>query len=217
MAGVVEQLGGLLTLYAAAVGLFLFGELRDIRRVQQVMKPVSSLLFCIMAWQAGAFQSLFGQIMFGGLVACALGDVSLLSRAQAWFRAGLFAFLLGHVFFIGAFASLDWALPRAVAKAGLLVLVGAGVFRWLRRHAPQDMQLAVGVYVIIILGMVLAAFGAWGGGATVLLPIAAVMFAVSDIGVARDRFVKQSWLNKLLITPLYYGAQGLFAVSVGLV
>jgi uncharacterized membrane protein YhhN len=40
------------------------------------------------------------------------------------------------------------------------------------------------------------------------------MFAISDIAVARDRFVRQSLTNKIWGIPLYYLAQVLFAISV---
>jgi hypothetical protein len=40
------------------------------------------------------------------------------------------------------------------------------------------------------------------------------MFAISDMAVARDRFVTQTPANAFVITPLYFGAQLLFAVSV---
>jgi uncharacterized membrane protein YhhN len=45
------------------------------------------------------------------------------------------------------------------------------------------------------------------------LLIGAVMFAVSDIFVARDRFVSPSVANRLWGLPLYYAAQLIFALS----
>ena len=47
-----------------------------------------------------------------------------------------------------------------------------------------------------------------------LILIAATFFVLSDIFVAKDRFIKRSTKNTLLITPLYFSAQGLFALSV---
>ena len=46
------------------------------------------------------------------------------------------------------------------------------------------------------------------------LALAAAGFALSDVSVARDRFGRESFLNRLWGLPLYYGAQCLFAVSV---
>ncbi|MBW2297136.1 MAG: lysoplasmalogenase, partial [Deltaproteobacteria bacterium] len=43
----------------------------------------------------------------------------------------------------------------------------------------------------------------------------ALSFYVSDLFVARDRFLKNESLNRLLGLPLYYGGQFLLAFSVG--
>ena len=44
----------------------------------------------------------------------------------------------------------------------------------------------------------------------------AVLFAVSDISVARDQFVRPAFINRLWGLPLYYAAQLLLAGSVSL-
>jgi len=44
--------------------------------------------------------------------------------------------------------------------------------------------------------------------------VGATLFWVSDVGVARDRFVARSPLNRYLYLPLYYGAQLLLGTSV---
>ena len=49
--------------------------------------------------------------------------------------------------------------------------------------------------------------------AFILAPIGAIMFAISDMFVARDRFVKPDAKNAFAITPLYFGAQAIFALS----
>jgi hypothetical protein len=44
---------------------------------------------------------------------------------------------------------------------------------------------------------------------------AAVAFYLSDVSVARDRFVAPGFDNRIWGLPLYYGAQLLFALSTG--
>ncbi len=73
------------------------------------------------------------------------------------------------------------------------------------------MRLPIVGYAVIIGIMVSASFLT-----TLDIIIAAIMFAVSDMFVARDRFIKPSSKNALLITPLYFGAQALFAFSVSI-
>jgi hypothetical protein len=40
-----------------------------------------------------------------------------------------------------------------------------------------------------------------------------VAFAASDVSVARDRFVREDFLNRAWGLPLYYGGQLLIALS----
>ena len=44
---------------------------------------------------------------------------------------------------------------------------------------------------------------------------AAVAFYLSDVSVARDRFVAPGFGNRIWGLPLYYAAQLLFALSTG--
>jgi hypothetical protein len=45
----------------------------------------------------------------------------------------------------------------------------------------------------------------------------ALLFYLSDLFVARDRFIKNESLNRFVGLPMYYGGQFLLAFSVGLV
>jgi uncharacterized membrane protein YhhN len=44
----------------------------------------------------------------------------------------------------------------------------------------------------------------------------ALSFYFSDVFVARDRFLKEEFLNRLMGLPMYYTGQFLLAFSVGL-
>ena len=118
--------------------------------------------------------------------------------------------------------------------AGLLVPAGL-VGRWLWPHLGADMRGPVLAYIAVITAMVAAAAGAVTGAGPALpavaalttgepLPgwiwkaavmVAAVAFYLSDVSVARDRFVAPGFANRIWGLPLYYGAQLLFALSVG--
>jgi hypothetical protein len=50
-----------------------------------------------------------------------------------------------------------------------------------------------------------------------LVIFGAVSFYISDLFVARDRFLKTEFVNRLIGLPLYYGGQFLFAFSIGLI
>ena len=75
------------------------------------------------------------------------------------------------------------------------------------------MAAPVVAYVVVISVMVTLAFGSFGDGATLLIPVGATLFFVSDLFVARDKFVAPGTVNRVWGLPLYYGAQILLALS----
>ena len=83
------------------------------------------------------------------------------------------------------------------------------------------MMVPVILYIIVITSMVI------GAGSVLfdtMLPAngryivftGALLFYFSDLFVARHRFVKQAFFNRLLGLPLYYSGQFMLAFSVGM-
>jgi uncharacterized membrane protein YhhN len=101
------------------------------------------------------------------------------------------------------------------------VAVSVGVFSWLRPYLGA-MTIPVGLYVLVISMMLAAAWVAFlnhdlkSTGAWTLL-VGACGFYCSDLFVARERFVKSQFVNRLSGLPLYYCGQFCIAFSVGLV
>ena len=103
----------------------------------------------------------------------------------------------------------------ALAVAALLGLgVVAVSLRWLWGHLGPTMRGPVVAYVIVISVMTVLAAGATGAGASALVLPGALAFVVSDLAVARQRFVHATFANKLWGLPLYYGGVSLLAASV---
>ena len=73
------------------------------------------------------------------------------------------------------------------------------------------MKAPVLAYMGVITAMVAAAWGAAARDLSAWLVVAAVAFFLSDLSVARDRFVKKEFANRAWGVPLYYAAQVLFA------
>lgn len=188
-----------------------------------VLKVLASISFLVFAIQLGALDSLYGQLVLTALVLSALGDVFLIGTGRL-FLAGLGAFLLAHVGYAAAFVVRGVAVAPAVMGAAVMVAVGLSVLRWLHdADLSGGYRVPVAAYVTAIGVMVALAMGtAWpdftvGGevartGRAVLLGAAG--FTVSDILVARQRFVRQDPWNRLVGLPLYYAAQLLLASSV---
>jgi len=63
--------------------------------------------------------------------------------------------------------------------------------------------------------MVASAIAATGAGGDWRYAVGALAFAVSDVAVARNRFVAPGPMNKAWGLPLYYAAQLAFALSLG--
>jgi len=186
-----------------------------------VIKGSVSALFVLTALTQPHPLPAYYHCVLAGLVSGLVGDVCLAMPSKRAFRIGLFAFLGGHILYVWAFAGLtrpaDWASP-----VQLIFLAGSGAaFWWLRPHVGRMMAPVV-VYLVVITLMLAGAWAVFrhpGLGATAggVIWTGAVCFYLSDLFVARQRFVTEKYINRLIGLPLYYSGQFLLAFSVGLV
>ena len=179
-----------------------------------IAKLSASTCFVGVAVVLGAHRSTYGQLILGALVLGWLGDALLLSPAPKAFMGGLAAFLLSHVLFATAFVSgavSVQAMGVAVVMAGVF---GAGVLRWLMPHAPKEFKGPVLAYVVVILAMCVTAAGHAFASQRWAVLVGALLFTASDLSVARDRFVKQGYVNRLWGWPTYFVAQLVLAWTV---
>lgn len=204
-------------LCAAAVAVLLWAEYRGSRTGLWIAKPLASLAFVWVALAAGALDSGYGQWLLAGLVLCLLGDVLLIPLERpAVFRAGVFAFLAGHVAYSAAFLSRPLDAYGLVAGAIVLLVVVGSVLRWLAASLPADMVWPVRTYMVVIGLMSTLACGVTAAGGPWAIAVGALAFTASDVAVARDRFVRHEFLNRAWGLPLYYGAQLLLASTPAL-
>ena len=191
--------------------------LRAIRvedRTQEVLsKTVASAAFVILGilrWSSG---DVVGGWLVAGLAFCAIGDVLLLRDRT--FEVALVAFLLGHALYVAGFHA---ALP--VSRWSLLILaplllVSGGAARWLWPHLGRR-RFSVLAYVVVISVMVWGGVSAFTEGALPWTAAAgALLFYLSDLAVARHRFVQQSFINRAFGLPTYYLGQLLLALTIG--
>jgi uncharacterized membrane protein YhhN len=174
-----------------------------------VAKPVASAGFVGLALLRLTPGSSLDRWLLTALVLGFIGDQLLLSRRT--FSAGLAAFLLGHLAYLRGFALTapvaDWPLlPLAPLAA-----VAVGALVWLWPHLGR-LRMPVVLYIAAITAMNWGAWGATVGGA---LPwrcgAGAILFLLSDLTVARERFVHAAVANRALGLPCYYAAQLLLA------
>lgn len=203
-------------LTAFAVLMHLLAEHRGLTAGRAVTKALASLGFIIAALAVGALHSLFGILLLSGLILSFLGDILLLGSADKVFRIGLAAFLIGHLVYMTAFLILGIDLIFFFSATVAAAVAGVWAFNWLKPHIPQNLLFPVSAYIIIISLMAASAAGCTADGAPFRLLIGALLFYLSDIIVARNRFIKPAFVNKIVGLPLYYAGQLLIASTAGI-
>lgn len=205
---------------AVLLTLLLLHEKRGNRKALLAIKTLLSLLFVATAAIQPRPVPVFFLYIFIGLILCLAGDV-FLALPEEFFKKGLVAFLLGHVFYILGFASLTKAAQWFSPGALFFFLLSAIVFFWLRPKLGAMLG-PVLAYIAVITVMVTVAWAVFRDPAvpapgrwSVLM--GAVLFYLSDIFVARNKFVRNEFLNRLAGLPLYYLGQFLLAFSPGMV
>ena len=195
-----------------AVAGMLIADTRGAKSARGVLKAIAVAGFLGASLSGGFPASAVRLITFVALVLCGLGDLLLIpSGAARVFVLGLVAFLLGHVGFFAAFLAEGVSFP--VTSLALLAMAFP-VFlalRWLLPHVKPSMKLPVLLYITVISLMVASAVGSVARGGSPLGLVAAIAFFLSDFSVARERFVRDTLIIKLWGTPLYFGAQLVFA------
>ena len=189
-------------------------EFRGWKIGKVLLKIGASTAFLALALQLGATALGYGQLILMGLGLGWVGDVLLLSQKSRLFLLGLASFLLAHVAYAVAFASLLISGTALVAGLALMTCLGIAVLAWLWSHLKAIYRVAVTAYVTAIVAMCALAIAASAASGMWLLAVGAVMFAISDVAVARNRFVAPGASNKLWGLPLYYVAQIILATSV---
>lgn len=202
----------LLPVLLIALVALLIAERRGSRAATWATKPIASASFVAMILSDGIPGSATSRMLVVAFLLCFAGDILLLSRATHVFRAGIVTFLVAHLAFLGAFLSAGIAWDYAALALLPLALVGGLIARWILPHVEAALRRAVIAYVLVITLMVAGAAGAVAAGASPLILLAALAFWTNDILVARDRFVKKSWTNRVVGLPLYYAAMVLFAI-----
>ncbi len=201
----------LIAVVVAATVALVAAELRGRRRPAVTAKVVASLGFVLLGLGRVDLANSYDAWVLAALVLCLAGDVLLaLPRGLA---AGLGCFLVGHLAYATAFATVvplaAWPWPVAAAMA----VPSAAAAAWLWPHLGR-MRAAVLAYIVVITAMAWGALSVAGHGSW-MVPAGALLFYLSDLAVARDRFVVRRFASRAWGLPAYYLAQVLLALTLG--
>ncbi|MCW2794710.1 MAG: hypothetical protein JWM79_207 [Nocardioides sp.] len=188
--------------------------IRRDRRTETWAKPATLAGLLVVALVLGAASSAPGRWMLVALALGMAGDVALLGESVGRFRAGVAAFLVGHVAWIVAFATLglprpdwSWLVLALVAASGL---VTRDVVPAAHRAHGSSVSLPVAVYTLVIATMLVCA---WFTGAP-LIAAGAAIFVASDSTLSVDRFVRPLPSAHLLVMITYHVGQALMVLGV---
>lgn len=212
----------ILIIVAAAIllmGLLYYENKGDPKGVIPTKSALSSLFIFTVLIQAHPIPSYY-HLLLTGLLFCLAGDVFLALRSEKMFLFGLVSFLLGHIFYIFAFYCAARFGLLTWAGSAVVLIVSAWIYIRLRPHLGS-MKVPVLFYVIAISIMLIGAWSVLGNrsmpwSGRIVVFAGALSFYFSDLFVARDRFLKNEFLNRLVGLPMYYIGQFLLAFSVGL-
>ncbi len=207
------MVAGLTVVMAFAVAAVLVGERAGRRWLVRLAKPIASLSFLALGWRLYRPGDPYGSWVLLALTLCLAGDVLLLVPRA--FAGGLACFLLGHLAYLAAFHTLRAVSAWPLAWAAPVLTASALVVAWLWPRLGR-LRGAVTAYVLAISLMTWGALSvSAAGSAPAYLAVGAVLFYLSDIAVARERFVASSLANRLWGLPAYYLGQLMLALTVG--
>ena len=168
---------------------------RQWKPLEYFAKPAT--LLALLGW--AAFSSTASPWLLAALFFSLLGDIFLMLPIDA-FIAGLGAFLIGHLAYLGAFGA-PW-LVRGAWLIGLLVLLRPVARRLLGAIPEPPLKAAVGIYILAISMMVASAFA---GGQPLAIG-GALLFMASDLMIGWRRFVRPwSWAQVAIIVTYHVG------------
>ena len=190
--------------------------------VKLLLKTLASLAFvCLGLLGAARAGGAYAWLTWIGLILGAAGDVLLQfmdcrpKDREPFFRAGLGAFLIGHVFYIVAFALLGRVTGWAVLLAAVL-FAAMFLLQFPARMDLKGQKVPVYAYAAVISVMTAFAVLSFGAGARgALVGLGGILFLVSDAILALIFFspIREKALPTWnLIT--YYAAQILLALSI---
>jgi uncharacterized membrane protein YhhN len=161
-----------------------------------------------------------------GLLFSLAGDIFLMLPDDK-FLAGLVSFLIAHLAYIGGFSIPGFQITTItiviIVLVGLVGIVAVQrVLKGLKVTHNENLRLPVILYAVIISIMLISALStlvvpnpAWKIYPALFVSIGAILFFISDLSLAWNKFVHQITHGGLLVIITYHLAQILITLGSG--
>jgi uncharacterized membrane protein YhhN len=189
--------------------------------VTKAMLMPTLMVLCYVFYKESQNKTL--KIIFGALVFSYLGDLFLLEnfRFENSFLLGLSAFLITHILYLRAFLTFKVSWEKIAIKfslfLGLILVLWAISIYWLLYPHLNVLKIPVAIYIVAIFCMASAALTR----KTVVNNTSfwqvfsgAVLFMISDMILALDKFYTALFQASLFIMMSYFVAQYLIVVGI---
>jgi uncharacterized membrane protein YhhN len=210
----------IIPLLVISVSLLVRFEIQKKKTGIYILKPISTIMViavCLLSLSdAGSYLPFTLSILLGLLFSFG-GDLALMFQERPTpFRIGLVLFLLAHVIYGGAFVYFAGTVVQLPMIAALFLGLGTAVYLLLL-PGLGSMKVSVGVYVLIISFMAAAAVSTLYSAritpvTAALITAGSLLFYISDVILALNRFRLPMKYNRLSLVP-YYAGQFMIAAS----
>jgi uncharacterized membrane protein YhhN len=212
--------------FSFAFAIIFFSELlaivNDIMWLRYLTKPLITISLMFFVWFTLKRKGRFTNKIIAGLFFSLLGDVFLMFTQldEIYFMLGLGAFMIAHLFYIGAFY-VDCTNKIEVSKRYVLPIflvfgfVCMTYYTVLRPYLG-NMKFPVLFYSFAITLMAITAalrYGKTNTKSFAWILLGALMFLLSDSILAYNKFVEHIEIGDLLIMITYMLAQFLIAIG----
>lgn len=212
-------------LFYGLTAVFLLSVLLEIQWLHYVTKPLFMIVLMVyhqQQWKGKG--SLFSKLVQFGLFFSWIGDIALMidEKYPILFVVGLGSFLIAHLGYSIAFVSnikesdkpfnIGWSAMVAVP----FFLFTGVFFYYIRNGLPNDLFAPVLAYTIVI--SIMGVTSAWRKGHVApktysWILIGAILFILSDMVIAVNKFVVDFDYDAILNMTLYLTGQ--FMITVG--
>jgi uncharacterized membrane protein YhhN len=200
--------------------LLLVAEAKKNLILKTISKSIASACFVSFAYLLG-INSTYDILIFIGLIFSLVGDILLISVNKKVFLFGLVSFLVAHIFYVFAFLPM-YNFSYFWLVALFIPLLLSFLFYKRISYLLSSLKFPVIIYFLVINAMLILALSLFlqnfdspssNLGYSVIF-VGALLFYLSDMAVAIERFIEKSFFNKLWGLPLYYFGQFLISYSI---